>query len=148
MSQSNRRTQNFQMNKYQRRIIALAFFPTVVLCLTILVIAKFFYKELIDIITNSSTATSVRFIDEWGALTIFIVWCLFVLILAWGYLVSRDMVGAFVRILRELDEIIEGGERKRITVRQNDDLASELLNRINLLIDNLPREKGKLLPRK
>lgn len=136
------------MNKYQRRIVALAFFPTIVLCVSILVLAKLFYKELINIIVNSSPATSVRFIDEWGALTIFIIWCLFVLILAWGYLVSRDMVGAFVRILRELDEIIAGGERKRISARQQDDLASELLNRINILIDNLPKEKTKLQPRK
>ncbi len=148
MTQTNRRTKNFYMNKYQRQIIVLAFYPTLVTCISILILAKLFYKQLVNIIVYNSTASSIHFINQWGSLTTFIVWCLFVLVLIWGYSISQKMVGAFIRVLRELDTIIEGGERKHIAVRQKDDLASELLQRINILIDNLPKDKSKLQPKK
>jgi len=51
---------------------------------------------------------------------------------------SSDLVGAFERITRELDEVIEGKEKKIIRARIPDELANELLKRINILIQRIP----------
>ncbi len=51
---------------------------------------------------------------------------------------SNDVVGPLDRIIRELDEVIDGGARQPITVRQRDELAHELLKRVNVLVKNLP----------
>ena len=55
-------------------------------------------------------------------------------IFLWMYKVIQQMVGPFVRIIRELDEIIEGKRKSLLTVRQDDEMFAELLSRINKLI--------------
>ena len=68
---------------------------------------------------------------------------LFVILLL-SFLISKNLVGAFDRILKELDEVIDGKDRNKIGVRVRDDLANELLSRVNVLIKNLPKPRTKL----
>ncbi len=54
----------------------------------------------------------------------------------WTYVASRHVLGPFDRLLRELDEILDGRrERKPLRCRPKDDLAKELLKRVNKLIE-------------
>ena len=62
----------------------------------------------------------------------------FLAVIVWAYDVSSRLVGAFERILRELDEIIAGKGKHHIKARKDDLLANTLLERVNKLIDKLP----------
>ena len=137
----NKRQINFFANKYQRRIMALAFFPTAIICLTMMILMKYFYLRFVDILIFESSSESIMFLNQWITLVLLSTGILFVLIILWAYAISRDMVGAFARILRDLDTIIQGGQRKHIYARKGDDPAGPLVKRINVLIDNLPSEK-------
>ena len=112
-----------------------------VLCVTMAIMAKISQNQLLDMILLHPPASIIRFLNEWGILASFFIWCLFILILLWSYAVSRDLVGAFERILRDLDDIIAGREQKHLYARKNDALANALLKRLNTLVDLLPKGK-------
>jgi hypothetical protein len=60
-----------------------------------------------------------------------------------AYVVSLNMVGAFGRIISELDEIIAGRSQKTINSRPEDSLMNDLLKRINVLIPYFVENKDK-----
>jgi hypothetical protein len=60
-----------------------------------------------------------------------------------AYVVSLNMVGAFGRIICELDEIIAGRSQKSINSRPEDGLMNDLLKRINVLIPYFVENKDK-----
>ena len=134
MAEVNRRKSLLNTNKYQRRIIALAFTPSFLLCVYVFIILTLFIRELTDVILYGSEVSVIQMITQWGGFIALSLWIVFILILIWSYVISRNLVGAFVRILRELDEVIEGKDRKAIKARPKDDLANELLERVNILI--------------
>ncbi len=138
------RSINFIATKYHRRIMAVAFFPVVIIFAVLLIFMNFFYPQMADMILFTDTARTLQFINEQGSVLFLLLGSLAVLILLWAYAVSRDMVGAFGRILRELDAIIDGGERKHIRVRKSDDPATPLTDRINILIDNILKDRKNL----
>ncbi len=63
---------------------------------------------------------------------------IFYFIIVWSYKMSSQLVGSFERILRELDSILTGKDKRHIQTRKGDLLAEELLKRINALIDKVP----------
>ncbi len=128
-------------NKYQRRIIALTFIPSLILCILLTLFIFYFHRELINMILYSSTPPSIQFIRKWGIITLITLWAFFISVIIWAFRVSNNLVGAFERILRELDEMIAGREYKRLRARSDDDLANELLKRINALLQNPPGSK-------
>ncbi|MDP1853184.1 MAG: hypothetical protein Q8L26_03115 [Candidatus Omnitrophota bacterium] len=56
------------------------------------------------------------------------------LILIFAYKVSHKIVGPFDRIIRELDEIIEGKKKNHIALRKSDKFCP-LVEKINKLLD-------------
>ena len=138
------RSVNFLATKYHRRVMAVAFFPTVLIFGVVLFFLSAFYQQLVDVIIYSSTTATVELIQDWGVMLLFLLGSTSLLILFWAYVLSRDLVGAFERILKELDAMIDGGERKHIRVRKGDDPAVPVVARINTLIDNLPHDKKNL----
>jgi len=60
------------------------------------------------------------------------------LVVFWTYFASNKIVGPYERILRELDAILDGGPKKAIGTRKGDEMFSEILKRINVLIEKLP----------
>lgn len=54
------------------------------------------------------------------------------------YFVTHRILGPYERIVRELDEIIEGKHRKLLSVRKHDEMFGDLLKRINTLIKRIP----------
>ena len=97
-----------------------------------------FQHDAAQAIIDRSDAVSVVFLTEWGivlALTSLIyLGSIFLL----AYAMSNQMVAAFERIIRELDEIIEGRAKGPIAARGRDKLANALLKRLNMLIENIP----------
>jgi len=80
---------------------------------------------------------SVGFVIQWGVVLLVVIWSIFIVSVAAAFFVSGDLVGAFGRIFRELDGMIQGGEKKILRVRRNDELARELSERINVFINKL-----------
>ena len=127
-------------NTFQRRILWLAIVPSLIFCIFITISILELYREMDDFMKYFSKPAVFSMIEKWGLLIISALWLLFVFIIVWVFNVSGKLVGAFGRIIRELDEFIDGKEIKRIKARRKDDLANELLKRINILIKNLPHD--------
>jgi hypothetical protein len=60
-----------------------------------------------------------------------------ILLMTRTYFISSRITGAYQRILRELDETIEGKRKEPIRVREGDEMFKELLKRINVLISKI-----------
>ncbi len=129
----------FYLNKYQKQIIALVLIPTLILCILISVFITYFHKEIINFVLYTTNPPSPEFLNRWGNIILIVLWIYLIFVILWVENVSRKLVGAFGRILRELDEIIAGKEQKSIKARKDDELANELLKRINKLIEMLPK---------
>ena len=130
-------------NKYQEKIILMAFIP-VWLILLALVFSLIVIRE--EIIKAGSSTHSVSmflsWIHQWYAFIIVGLCALFILIVFLAFRISEDLLGAFTRIIPEMDAIIEGRLNKLITARPSDDLANDLLKRVNVFIQSyLERKK-------
>ncbi len=124
--------------KHQRQIIRLSVVPSTIFCVVMYFLLHAFQNEVGEAIYTASDVASIKFVSEWAfallSMVLLYLGCGFL----WAYAVSTDVVGPFDRIIRELDEVIDGGARQPITVRQRDEFAQELLKRVNVLVKNLP----------
>ncbi len=131
-----RRTIFFKANRFQKPIIDLILYPAIISSTILFFYILYFQYEVIS--TFSSPTKNVEAIS----LKAFFIFGLLVLsfggIILWAYKVSCNLVGAFERILRELDDILAGKGKRHIRARKEDELANELLKRVNALIDKLP----------
>ena len=134
----------FNMTKHQRQILRLSLVPSTIFCVVMYFLLRSFQTEVGQAIYTASDVASIKFVSEWAfallAILLLYLGCGFL----WAYAVSNEVVGPFDRIIRELDEVIDGGARQPITVRQRDELAEELLKRVNVLVKNLPDPDSQL----
>jgi len=136
MSQHKRKLL-FRANKFQQPIINLILFPSIPIYLvTFLYILYFYYLVTTDTIAPGQTF-DIEVITTITASILAILWIFTGVMLIWVYRVSNRMVGAFERILKEMDDVIEGKGKKHIQARKGDTLAIELLQRVNSLIDKI-----------
>ena len=127
------------INKYQWPILIVTIVPSVaIICLAMLLI-KLFYLSLIDMLLQHSIVDSLVFVKQRCSGIFISLLVALGLIIAFGLTVSMNLVGAFERVLRELDEVIEGKRKSGINVRKNDGLAKELLDRVNTIIGKIPK---------
>ena len=135
MSAMLRRQIILRANKYERQIIdriALAF----LIIISILAACIFYiYTDFTNRIIEPMAAISMLKITV--VVVLMIVPFLFLLFTIWFYKIANSLVGAFERVIRELDQIIATKEKKHIFVRKGDDLPAELIQRINTLIDRM-----------
>jgi len=134
----------FYTNKYQRQIIKLAVLPTMAFCVLITVFCMRFRIEAVDMILYGTRSVSLHLIDKWMIGIVIGLWLFFSFVFYQSFKVSHELVGPFGRINRELDDTIRGVIRRPIKVRDDDELAKELLQRVNILIDNLPMPQKPL----
>ena len=120
-------------NKYQQRIILLAFFPAIIVYIFVAALICIMHRDMINVLIYGSSATTAQFIHQWTAVILSVLCGVLVLILVWAFLVSRNLVGAFGRIIRELDNMIEKGERWELKARGKDELVNDILERVNAL---------------
>ena len=126
----------FRVNRFQRPIVNLVLFPCV-----------FVSVVLVICMALSGHDAAGRF-HSWNDFFMEVVnrrifnllacfWALLLFILMITYRVSNILLGPFERMLKELDDVIQNKKKKTIIAREEDELANELLKRINVLIDRM-----------
>ncbi len=131
----HRRHKYFHINKYQLKIILLSLIPSLIVCLFTSLMVRKYYFDTIDVLLFDSVADSVEFITKRGIVIVATIWAFFIFTFILAVTVSGNLVGAFLRIIKELDEILEGKDKKQIMARKRDGLANELLVRINKVLE-------------
>ncbi len=135
MSEMKRRQFMLKANKYERTIIdqiALSFLAIIsILAICIFYIFSDFTNRVMDPMAAISSLKIIVIV------TLMVIPFLFLLVTIWVYKIANKLVGAFERIIRELDTVIETKQKKHLAVRKGDELPSELITRINVLIDRM-----------
>ena len=130
----------FHVNKYQRRILIFSLLPLLSVFTLISLVIVYCHQEAVSYLLYATHPPSVQIVNKWGAVSLAVLWVVFIIILIGTYHMSSNLVGAFERILRELDHSIFKRERRQLRARIHDDLANELIKRINRIIsDPIPR---------
>ncbi len=125
---SGKRQRFLRINRWQRQSIKLSVAPALVLFLFMFLLIEIFEPELSDVIITSSDEATVVVLTRWGVWLFAALAACSLAVVTWAYVASRNVLGAIDRLLRELDEILDGRrERKPLSVRVKDDLAHELL---------------------
>jgi hypothetical protein len=142
MSGTSDRQLFFKSNKYQRMIIHLVFYPSlVVFCIVTYYISMFTYDVMAAFAANDEA--SLTLIKWKTILLLAVITGCFLAIILWAYVVSSRLVGAFERILKELDGILAGEPKHLFKARRNDALANDLIQRLNALIAQIPDKRSK-----
>ncbi len=136
MVKTEKRRRFVGLNRGQRLSITLAVAPALVLFLFVFLLIEIFEPELSDVIITSTDEAAIVALTRWGVWLYLALAACFLAVMASTYVASRHVLGPFDRLLREMDEMLDGRrERKPLTVRPKDDLAKELLKRVNKLIE-------------
>ena len=141
-SKLSRKFISFNPHRFQKPLINFLLFPCTITFAVLFTYIGLLYYDL----TSHMYALHLDnplLIDQRIFSIIIVLWVLMFFVLYWAYRVSNHLVGAFDRIIRELDEYLDGGKKKHIHSRKNDQLADELLKRINAMIDRIPDKPGK-----
>ncbi|HRZ39560.1 MAG TPA: hypothetical protein P5246_00985 [Candidatus Omnitrophota bacterium] len=118
------------INQYQKTLLYSVLVPCFVGCVIILLCLDYLYYDY--------TAFLNRYeYRHYKSVILFLLpvlsLILFGVSLAMFY-ASNKIVGPYDRIVREMDEMLEKGERKALGVRKGDTMFEELLKRVNKLI--------------
>ena len=130
-------------NKYQSTIILLTFFPSTFIFLLFICLIFIINPGISDAAFHTSFACMERFITRFPWVIALLMGLVLFLSLIGAYVVSHNIVGAFGRVNRELDEIIAGRSQKLISSRPEDGLMKELLKRVNVLVSYYVENKNK-----
>jgi hypothetical protein len=124
-------------NKYQEKIVLLSFIPSFCILFVFTVSLFFIRSEIVNNVRNGVHLNYAFVLMHWIHHSYnYIIWgvCgIFILSAIWAFKIAHELLGAFNRIIKELDEVIEGRRTKSISARPEDGLAQELLKRINVL---------------
>ena len=124
-----------RVNRFQRpiiRIVIASSFVTIILAAC----AAYLYYDTTEIIIHPFK--EISFLKITVLVLLMILPLAFYFVIVNAYRVSNRLLGPFERVLEELDTIIEKREKRHIQARQDDELAEEILKRVNTLIDRLP----------
>ena len=132
----------FRTNRFQWPIILTGLIPTFFFCTFSTFFVVFLHGELINLIKYNSHVRSMDLINEWGFAVLVSIWVFFILAYVWIQSASSRSVGAFSRILKELDKKIEANDFSALVrARERDTLANELVKRINKLLEKIQKPK-------
>lgn len=136
MPTTNKKSRNIfsTANRYQDKIVFLSFFPSVFIFLTFILVVMIGNPIITKAIFNGSYPEIVKLILSFTGAIIFLLCLILLMSMILSFIISHHIVGPFGRIIKELDSIIEGNSTKPITSRPGDDLAKDLLKRINVLV--------------
>jgi hypothetical protein len=130
------------INKYQERIILLTIVPSVLIFISFSCITLLLTMDGSKIFLNQAPGVWVKALHQWASVIITILCGIIAFALILSFTVSHSMVGAFGRIIREMDEVIDGNSNKLIIARPNDELVQDLLKRINFLLKSYIDKKN------
>ncbi len=136
MMKRGKRQRFLRINRWQRQSIKLSVAPALALFLFMFLLIEIFQTQLRDVIITSTDEAAIVALTRWGVLLFVSLAACMLGVVTWAYVASRNVLGAVDRLLREMDEMLDGRrERKPLTVRPKDDLAKELLKRVNKLLE-------------
>jgi sensor histidine kinase YesM len=133
----------FTSNKYQKEIILLVFIPSVLIYLTFICIVFISNPDLSKALLHVSFYDKAQSVSHLAGLIVFLMSLFFLLSVIAAFVISHNMIGAYGRITRELDEIIAGRSQKKINCRPHDTLTQDLLKRINVLVESYVKHEKK-----
>lgn len=125
----------FRTNKFQRPILNLIVtLGMLMLAMMVTCIAFLYYDIATAIYYPERSVAAVK-----GAVILSLMVLPLILFLGifWAYSLSNRLIGPFERIIRELDDVISQNKKRHISARPGDELASEVLKRVNTLIDRM-----------
>ena len=126
----------FVLNQYERKILWIIF---VSVAIPVIFVIGFVYSIFGDFIyTYLSSGFADQLLHQFFVISILIMAYYFLFVAIIGYFFVHRLCGSFPRILRDLDDRIAGKSRAHIYLRQGD-FAKELVSRINVMIDRLPK---------
>jgi hypothetical protein len=132
MPETKYRVNPFRMNSYQRQMLALPVFS--LLFLNILVSAGCFlgWNQITRIFGYYSREAEIM--NTLFITFLFVIWVYIILAILWMIPISSRLLGAFERLLRELDAVIKLKKKRKFFVRRDDYPANEFIVRLNKLI--------------
>ena len=131
----HRKLPPFATNRHERKILKMIFLSAGI---PIIMVTGFYYSLFNDLIcAYLRYDLASHFLKQFLILTIFVLISYFIFLGLFSYKFVHRFVGAYPRVLRELDETIEQKSKRHITLRKGD-YAKELIELINKLIDQLP----------
>lgn len=126
----------FHTNHYQRKF----FYPLVIAfvlgCLIAWLSMAYFF--LLSVPPDGSEMNQIIALLP-GFIVIFTLVMLSILL--WTSYFSNKIIGPYSRILKELDEVLDGKRLEVLHVRKGDTLFDELLKRVNKLIENYVKNR-------
>ena len=123
------------VGKFQNKLISIMFIPMVNLLIFNFFFLFALYSTLFRTIqAESSVPVLMQYIQQYYYIAIIIIMLIFILTLFWIHTESSKMVGAFERLIKELDEFDLSKQDKIFHVRKNDTFAKEIANRINKIL--------------
>lgn len=134
MPEPGYRVNPFRINRYQRRMLGLPIASLLFLNIVVSVTTMFAWTRLTKMIGPYSP--EIDFINSLFIVFLFLIWLYVILVILWMIPVSADLLGAFERLSRNIQEMIRVGRKRKISVRQEDSPAGELVTRINELIQH------------
>jgi len=137
MKEKNRTGIIGKMNKYQQKIFLLSFIPCSLLCICTSVLLYIFFNDFGKALSNQRTMLDAAYVNHWVFLVMGSLWVFFVMLILWVSREANHLVGAFERVNKELYDVGTGQRKDPIIVRDNDQLFSDLLKNINVIIKKL-----------
>ncbi len=128
-------------NKYEDHIVLLTFLPSLLIFIVFSAIFFLMASATITAISQQSPSVLESWIHQWFGVVVGVLCVIFVSSLVYAFAFAHHLVGAFGRIITELDEIIAGRSQRPIKARPDDELANELLKRVNVLIQSYIEHK-------
>ncbi|MBF0102635.1 MAG: hypothetical protein HQK77_17170 [Desulfobacterales bacterium] len=139
----------FNLNPFQVRLL----FPILIaISVIFILIAVMYYVSYHTdmIVYENKAATTILYQSNLGKLElllpmmIIVLSFLVIILIYWSYYVSNKIVGPCERVMREMDQIIEGRRGYiPITSRDGDEMFTQLLMRINVFISRASANESK-----
>ena len=134
VSEKTNRKFILNVNKYQKHII----YPILAFCWIAGIMVYLCLEFIVTININPNIAKMFSFdtvqIQQVIPYFLMIIIVMLIFIILWIYHQTNKIIGPHERIIRELDEIILGKRKDALTVRKDDDMFGELVDRINTII--------------
>lgn len=123
---------NTVITKFQAKIILLTFIPMATLVVFNFILLFVLYSAVVNIILSpQSTTVLVLEIQKTCVMIIGVMVLIFIGALFWVFVESGRMVGAFERLIRELNTINDPSQVKPLMTRKQDTFAKEIASMIN-----------------
>ncbi|MFP4473020.1 MAG: hypothetical protein ACLFPX_04010 [Candidatus Omnitrophota bacterium] len=139
MSKHKRRYLSYA-NDFQKQIITLAFLPAIIFYLLTLAICFTMYQGFLNMLLGGEDLAAVQLLSSGTFAVATVLTLVLIGILAWLFVVSKNILGPFNRVIREMDEMIESREKKMLRVRDKDVLAKQVVDRVNRIINDFSGE--------